>query len=292
MYYVVYGLLYFVSLLPLKALYLLSDLAYLIIYRIMGYRKDVVMNNLKLVFPEKTDSERLVIAKKFYHNFCDNFIETLKLISASPRFLEKHFTGDYSVFDDLYEQGRKCQVLLAHNFNWELASMAVADRVKQKYLAVYMPINNKVFDRIFYKMRTKTGAIFLPATNMKNAMIPHRDDNYILALVADQNPGKPAKSYWFDFFGKPTPFIKGPERGSKAGNIPSIFLKIIKIKRGYYRFEVVMSEYDPASLPDGELTRQYVHYLADFLREHPEMWLWSHRRWKWDWKPEYGEIMK
>lgn len=292
MYYVVYGLLYLFSLLPLPVLYLFSDLAYVLVYYVTNYRRDVVMSNLLLVFPDKSDEERKTIAKKFYRNFCDHFLEMLKLISASEKFIHRHFTGDYFVFDKLHEQGKKCQLLLAHNFNWEIANLAVADKVKQKFLVVYSPIRSKILGRIFFKMRTKTGAILLSSREMKNAIYPYRDDDYLLALVADQTPSNLFKAGWYDFFGRPTPFIKGPERAARTGNIPTLFFKLVKIKRGHYHFEYLLSEEDPHSLPEGELTRRYVQYLKQLLRENPEVWLWTHRRWKHEWKPEYGEVKK
>ena len=249
------------------------------------------MDNLLQAFPEKADQERKKIAKQFYLNFTDNFIEVIKLVSASPAFINKHFTGDYSLPDKLFDEGKKCQFLLAHNFNWELGCLAVAQNIKHLFLVVYMPIGNKAIDKIFMKVRTKTGAELLPATDMRNAIIPYRNKLYGLALVADQNPGYPKSAYWLNFFGKPTPFVKGPESGARRGNTPVVFCKIIKLKRGYYKIFFEMGEEYPATTQQGELTKKYVGYLGDFIKEYPEMWLWSHRRWKWEWKPEYGEII-
>jgi KDO2-lipid IV(A) lauroyltransferase len=291
MFYIIYGILYAISLLPLKVLYLISDFAYLLLYYVIGYRKQVVFSNLKQAFPEKTEKERKTIAKKFYRNFTDNFIEFIKLVSASPAFINRHFYGDYSIFHNLYAEGRRGQVLLAHNFNWELACLAVASKVKQPFLVVYMPIGSETMDKIFMKVRSKTGAIMLPATDMRNAIIPYRNKSYLLILVADQNPGNPSAAVWCNFFGKPTPFVRAPESGARRGNTPVVFCKIIKERRGYYQLFLEMGEETPNKLKEGELTRHYVNYLQSFISEHPEMWLWSHRRWKWNWKEEYGGII-
>jgi KDO2-lipid IV(A) lauroyltransferase len=292
MYYIVYGMLYAVSILPLRALYLLSDFAYFFLYYVFGYRKKVVMGNLLRAFPEKTERERILIAKKFYRNLTDNFMELIKLVSASPDFIDRHFTGDFSLPDKVFEAGKRCQVLLAHNFNWELGCLASPKRMKHLVIVVYMPIGNKVLDKIFMKVRTKTGAVLLPATNMRNAIIPYRHELYSIMLVADQNPGSPKNAHWMDFFGKPTPFIKGPESGARRGNTPVIFCKFIKLKRGHYKMLLEMGEENPSSTNEGEITKKYVEFLSNFMREYPDMWLWSHRRWKWDWKPEYGSILK
>jgi Kdo2-lipid IVA lauroyltransferase/acyltransferase len=291
MYYLVYGLFYTISLLPLRVLYLISDFVYLILYYVVGYRKKVVFSNLKRAFPGKSQMELKTIAKRFYRNFTDNFIEFIKLISASPAFIARHFYGDCTLLDSLHQQGKRAQIQLAHNFNWEGACVAIAPRAKQPFLVVYMPIGNKVIDKIFLKVRSRTGAVLLPATDMQKAIIPYRNLSYLLILVADQNPGNPGKALWYNFFGKPTPFLKAPESGARRGNTPVLFSKFIKEKRGYYRIIFEMGEENPAALKEGELTKKYVQYLHDFVSEHPEMWLWSHRRWKWDWKEQYGPVI-
>jgi len=291
MYYIVYGILYVISLLPLRVLYVISDFAYLILYYVVGYRRKVVFANLKRAFPGKSQEEITTIAKRFYKNFTDNFIEFIKLISASPKFIARHFYGDCALLDSLYAQGKRAQIQLAHNFNWEGACVAIAARATQPFIVVYMPIGNKVVDKIFLKVRSGTGAILLPATDMRNAIIPYRNRPYLLILVADQNPGNPGKALWYNFFGKPTPFLKAPESGARRGNTPVLFCKFIKERRGYYKIIFEMGEENPGVLKEGELTRTYVKYLHKFISEYPEMWLWSHRRWKWDWKEEYGPVI-
>ncbi|MGN6164328.1 MAG: lysophospholipid acyltransferase family protein [Flavisolibacter sp.] len=290
MYYVVYGFLYVLSLLPLRILYLLSDFFYFIVYHVAGYRKEVVMHNLAIAFPEKTATERKTIAKKFYRNFTDFFVETIKLFSASSSFLNKRFVSDYSAFHKIKEQGKRCQVHLGHNFNWELGNLAAVPHIPFRTLGVYMPLSNKTFDRIFRKLRAKGGAHLLPATDMRNAMLPFRSESYALLLVADQSPPSPQSGIWVDFFGKPTAFVRGPENGARSGDLPVIFCYITKIKRGYYKGYFELAEENPAVLPKGELTKKYARFLEEKMREQPENWLWSHRRWKWDWKEEYGEV--
>ncbi len=291
MYYIVYGLFYTISLLPLRVLYLLSDFAYFIIYYIAGYRKKVVFANLKLAFPEKSEEERKRIAKQFYHNFSDSFIETIKLFSADEKFIRKRFYGDFSVLDYLFEKGKRCQLHSSHNFNWEYANLGIPLNLKHQLLTVYMPIENKMFDKIFKKVRRKTGAILLLATDMRKAILPYRNTVYALALVADQNPGKPDSAYWVNFLNKPAPFVRAPESGARRGNIPVVFTYFLKEKRGYYRIYNVLAEENPANTKPGELTLKYVRFLEEMIRKYPEVWLWSHRRWKWDWKEEYGEIL-
>ena len=290
MYYIVYGLLYLVSLLPLRVLFILADGIYVILYHIMGYRKKVVFDNLKMAFPEKTDAERKKIAKKFYHNFIDTFIETLKMVSASDRYILRHVSGNWDVINDVHKTGRSLQIHLGHTFNWEWASLAAGLSMHYTYLGVYMPIGNKIFDRLFRKLRAKSGAILIPATDMRRAMMPWRTKQYVIGLVADQAPASPEKSFWAKFFNQPTPFVTGPEIGARAGNIPVIFATIEKPRRGYYNVIFTLAATDTESLPKGELTLRYVKFLEGVIRKNPDMWLWSHRRWKKPWKEEYQHL--
>ncbi len=284
MYYLVYGILYCLSLLPIQILYLLSDLSYVVIYHIAGYRKDVVRQNLLTAFPEKTAPERKKIEKQFYKNFVDNFIETLKLISGGTRFAAKHFKGDPKLMQELFKQGRSCQFYLGHNFNWELANIAVSAYSSHTKLMVYLPVKNPVIDRIMLKLRSSSGNKLLAATDMRAAMMPYRRHIYLLALIADQAPGSPDKAYWLNFFGRPTPFLRGPETGAAAANLAVLFAWIHKIKRGRYELRYELCTDNAATLPKGELTRRYVQFLEKSIRNQPEMWLWSHRRWKSDWQ--------
>jgi Kdo2-lipid IVA lauroyltransferase/acyltransferase len=290
MYYVLYGFLYAVSLLPLKVLYLLSDFAYVIVYYVFSYRKEVVMQNLTIAFPQKTNDDKIIIAKQFYKNFCDTFIETIKFISASPAFFRKHFIADFSLMHDVYALGRPIQIHAGHNFNWELVNLAVPPYLPGQLVGVYLPLNNKIFERLFRHIRSRFGTKLVAATRMREEMLPYRHNQYILGLVADQAPPGPDKSYWVYFFGKPTAFLKGPEKGARKNNTPVLFAHFTKTKRGYYEGHLELGSTEPSLLNEGQLTKKYAEYLERVMTKNPEMWLWSHRRWKHAWKEEYGII--
>jgi len=260
MYYLFYGFLYVVSLLPMRVLYLLSDAIYGIVYYGFGYRKQVVMDNLRQAFPEKTEAERVGIAKKFYHNFIDSFVEVVKLVSASESWLHERFTVDTRALDEVYATGKACQMHLGHTFNWEWGQIVLTALTKFKILVVYMPISNKGFERLFYRLRTRSGNVFLPAPQMREAMVPYLPTQYLLGLVADQCPGNMQTSYWIDFLGRPTPFAAGPEKGARNGQMPVIFASIEKPRRGHYHATMQLACMDAAALPEGELTRDYVRY--------------------------------
>lgn len=292
MYYVVYGFLWLISLLPLKVLYVLSDGFYGLAFYVLKYRRKVVMDNLLLAFPEKTEKEREIIAKKFYHNLIDMFIETIKMLSVSEKVLEKRFTANWDLVNNLYPTGKSVQFHVGHNFNWEWGNMVLTKKTVYKLLAVYMPFTSKIIERLFYKLRTRNGAIFLRATRMKEDFIEHSNTQYVLGLVADQNPGHPGNAWWFNFFGKPAPFVKGPAKGAVTNNTAVVFAFVHKPRRGYYEARFSLATENAGSLTEMELTQKFVSYLEEVIRQYPEMWLWSHRRWKWDWKPEYGDIIK
>ena len=289
-YRIVYGLLYVISLLPLRVLFIISDGIYFLIYHVFGYRKNVVRQNLQIAFPEKTTEQRKKIEKQFYKNFIDNFIETLKLLSGGSKFANKHFEADCSLMEQEFDKGKKLQIYLGHNFNWELANIAVTAKTSYQILSVYLPVKSSVFEKLMLRIRSVSGNVLIPATDMKSAMLPYRTTQYLLALIADQVPGDVSKAFWLNFFGKPTPFMRGPERGATAGNYSVMFCQIYKVKRGYYKLACELCTSDVSDLPKGELTRRYVRFLERVITEHPEMWLWSHRRWKREWKPEYSDL--
>ena len=291
MYHIVYGLLWLVSILPLRVLYLIGDFFYLLIFYVFRYRRDIVYQNLAIAFPEKSEKERHSIARKFYHNLIDTFIETIKMISVSKKWLEKRVKGNWEVINDLYSTGRSVQVHMGHNFNWEWANAVAANKMVYKFLGVYMPISNQIFDRLFRNLRSRYGTILLRATHMSEDILPYRTDQYLLGLVADQNPGRPAVAWWFKFFGKPAPFVKGPAKAAVINDAIVVYAFIHKSRRGYYEIVFSLAEMDAKNRKEEDLTEEFVTYLEGVIRQYPDMWLWSHRRWKWEYKEEYGKIL-
>lgn len=292
MYYVVYGLLWLVSLLPLRVLYLLSDAIYGLIFYVLKYRRGVVLSNLQIAFPEKSDQERWLIAKQFYHNLIDTFIETIKLLSVSQAFIRRHFTANWEVVNDLKQTGRKVQLHMGHNFNWEWGNAVVSLESHFPFIGAYMPVKNKAIDRLFYNLRTRWGTLLVSATGMRKDMLPYRHTQYLLGLVADQNPGHPGSGLWFNFFGRPTPFLSKPAKNAIINECAVVFAYIHKKKRGYYDMVFTLVEENAMNTTDVALTRKFVNYLEYVIRQYPGMWLWSHRRWKHQWKAEYGTVIE
>ena len=277
----------------MPVLYMFSDLIHFLIYRVVGYRMDVVMQNLEIAFPEKSVPERKAIARKFYRNLIDTFVEMIKMISASDSFLQKRFSGNWELLNECYRTGRAAHVHMGHTFNWEWGNYIASTKLLYKFIGVYMPIKNKAMDRLFLKIRSRGGTILIPATPTKDfisSFHPHRTSQYLIGLAADQSPGDPSRAYWLNFFGKPTAFVTGPEKGARARNLPVFFCYITKPKRGHYHIVFTLAEENPMHLKDGELTVRFARYLEEVIRRLPDMWLWSHRRWKREWKEEYREL--
>jgi len=290
MYYIVYPLLYLVSLLPFIILYGISDFFAFLLYHVIKYRRDVVMSNLAIAFPEKTTEEKIKIAKKFYQYFTDTMIESLKFISISKRQLLKRSTGSFEIINDLIDKGYSINLMAGHQFNWEYANLLYAINLKIPFVGVYMPIKNKSFNKIFYDFRSRYGTVLISAHDFKNKMHDVFKKQYMLALAADQNPGSATLGYWLNFFGRPVPFVTGPEKGAVKNNAAVVYVGFKKIKRGHYKFETTLLTEQSAHTKTGELTNLYRDILEKTIKEDPANYLWSHRRFKFEWKEEYKNL--
>lgn len=244
------------------------------------------MNNLLIAFPEKTEEERKHIAKEFYKKFTDNFLEVLKLISISKEEFNKRFTGNFEVINDLYDSGVNVQLHSGHFFNWEYANLGFSANLRYPFVVVYMPVDNKVFNRLFLALRQKFGSLMVAATDFRKDFSPYSKQRYVLALVGDQNPGHPDNAYWATFFNKLTPIVKGPEKGARINKTAVVMCNFYPVKRGYYRTELILVTTDPRSLPDGEITKRMLAFIEEAIRKNPSCYLWSHKRWKWQFDEE------
>ncbi|MDZ4794580.1 MAG: lipid A biosynthesis acyltransferase [Bacteroidota bacterium] len=293
MYQVVHGFLWFVSLLPLRVLYFFGDCIYGLVFYFFKYRRDVVLKNLLIAFPEKTEKERRQIAKQFYHNFIDTFIESIKFISISKKQIQKRSTSNFEIINQLIAKGYNVHLMAGHQFNWEFGNAQAAMTLTAPFVGIYMPIANKSLDRIFYNFRKRYGTILISATEYKkNANHPAFSSQYTFGLAADQNPGDPAFAYWMNFFGKPVPFVTGPSKGAVKNNTGVVMVGFHKIKRGYYHFTAELLAENGSSFSPEQLTVLYKNALEKVIKSDPSNYLWSHRRWKYEWKPEYGPLIE
>ncbi len=285
MYFIIYPLLYLISLLPWSVIYVIGDGIYGLVFYVLGYRKEVVMKNLLIAFPDKTEKERLRIAKDFYHNLIDTFIETIKFLSISDKEFNKRYSSNIEVVNNFDNQGRNIQLLAGHFFNWEYVNFGVSRDGRLPFVAVYMPVSNKAFDKIIYNLRSRFGTVLIPAVDFRTKFKEYVKDCYSIGLAADQNPGSADNAHWLEFFGRLTPFVTGPEKGAKLDNMPVFFGHFYKIKRGYYHLQFELLTDTPRDFENGKLTQLYAARVEKAVRLKPANYLWSHRRWKWEFDP-------
>jgi KDO2-lipid IV(A) lauroyltransferase len=258
----------------------LSDFAFFILCYVTGYRKAVVLDNLTQAFPEKTSEEINGIMRRFYRSFCDQWIETVKLMSMSETALNRRMTGNWDVFEQLNLEGRNAYAMLGHMYNWEWASLLTQYRAPQQFAGIYLPVSNKAFDRLMLKIRSRSGALLVSMKSMKTGLQQLQHKRHIVGMIADQNPSQPDVALWLPFLHREAPFFKGPEAMARRAKGAVVFVGMKKMRRGHYAIHL-QKMWDDASLTaPGEITQAYVTFLEQQLREQPENWLWSHRRWK------------
>lgn len=281
-YYIFYGISWLVTLLPLQVLYIFSDFLYLILYYFPSYRRKVVYENLKNSFPDKSDKELHSIEKKFYKHLADLFIETFKLNNISEAQLRKRFTvTNLEITEKLFEQKRDIIAVLGHYNNWEwLAALPLY--TKYKAVSIYKPLQNKFFDRYINSLRSKNGMVLTPMSNIIREIINDRKNNIntLSAFISDQAPITSEIKYWTTFLNQDTPVYLGTEKVAIRYDMAIVFFHIQKIKRGYYNLNIELLFEHTAGLPEHYITDTHVKRLEEVIREKPEFWIWSHRRWK------------
>ncbi len=238
------------------------------------------MNNLSITFPEKTEKQKLNIAKGFYHQFIDTFIETIKLISISKKEFLSRLEFDGSLLAELSSKQQSIQLHSGHFFNYEFMNLGAALYLKNNWVGIYASMSNKAIDKIIFDMRKRFGTILISNNEFRSRFHQYSNKPYSLGLAADQNPHNPYNAYWADFFGKKTAFVKGPEKGSKSKNTAVVMVYINRVKRGYYRLETTLLTTTPNATPEGFITKSLVNFIEEKIKQNPSNYLWSHKRWK------------
>lgn len=282
LYYLVIPFIYLISVLPFPVLYLLSDFVYFILYYLTGYRKKVVLQNLRNSFPNKTDAEINRLCKDFFHYLCDLMLETIKTLTITPESMLKHCRFNpaaLTLFNKLAEEQKSIILVMGHWGNWEWSGHPCSLLLKQQLYVLYHPIANKYFDRLMYHIRTRTGTKLIPMKAAYKEMLNHRNELTATAFIADQTP-QPNSAYWTTFLNQDTPVFKGTEVIAKKLNYPVVYASIKKVKRGYYEMFAEVLVANPATTADGEISELHTRRLEQDILAQPATWLWSHRRWK------------
>jgi len=271
-----------ISRLPLSILYLLSDILYLVARFGIKYRKDVIEENLKFAFPEKSDAECKSIRNKFYRNFTDSFAETIKLLTISEKEFEKRFQMiNTDLLDEAVSSGTSALLVSGHLFNWEMGVIGINHTIQAPVETVYLKVNNPFFDNLINTIRTHFGGIVTEKKAFRRTMLTLAKSPRVVLLGSDQRPPSSEKRYKRDFLNRPAVFFEGAEFLSKKMNLHVIYGKMTKIKRGHYRYEMIKLAEPPFDEHlEHSITDKFCEMLEDNIRLQPDLYLWSHKRWK------------
>ena len=277
-----YPLIWIISKFPFWLLYGVSDVLYLLVYRIFGYRKKVVHDNLKLVFPEKDQAEIKRITNKFYHHLCDMIVESIKSLSITEKELKTRYTfTNVDLIKDLEKENKSIALMIGHYGSWEWIFI-LQSYINHKGYAIYKPLANKYFDRLVKRIRAKYDS-YLISTKEAFKIINEANKKGQLTIngfAADQSPKLNKKRYRSEFMGINVPMFTGAETMSKQLDLTVLFLDVQRVKRGFYQATFSYITKHPKEYKDYEITDKYFSILENQIRKAPEFYLWTHKRWK------------
>ncbi len=287
-FYILYGLIWLFTRLPISILYFLTDMVYLLIYYVFPYRKKLVLKNLRNSFPEWDEKQVKKTAKRFYRFFCDFFMESTIFIFMSEKETMNRFRyKNPELINDLYVRGKSIILVFGHYGNWEWC-VNLPKYIHHKALGVYKPLHNKYFDRMFVTSRQRYGLEVIPIDKIVRTLTEyHKSESLNISFfAADQRPLMKHIQYWTTLLNQDTPFVLGPEKLAKKLDLAVVYFKINRIRRGYYESEFTLITDDPGSTKEFEITEKFLQHLENQIREEPAYWLWTHNRWKHN-KDEY-----
>jgi KDO2-lipid IV(A) lauroyltransferase len=268
------------SLLPYPLLYLLSDIIFLIMYRVIGYRKEVVFTNLKNSFPNKSKQELKKIMSDFYRHLCDIIMESVKGFTISEKQLRKRLIIKNPEFSNYFADKRQSIIFVGgHYNNWEICAQAFAMYSNHKCIGIYKPLSNAFINDKIYTSRSKYGMHLISMKQTKKSF-EDGDEPKAIVFGSDQNPANPKRAHWVQFLNQDTGVLFGVERYAKEYDWPVVFVSISKAKRGYYEVEYSLVTDNPNEEPHGKITEDFTKRLEQDIINQPQYWLWSHKRWK------------
>lgn len=285
-YHMIFGVSYLISLLPLRFLYVISDLLFIPVYYWVRYRRTVVKDNLSKSFPEKTPNEIRSIEKKFYHYLCDYFVETVKLTSISPKEMKKRmvFHGIEQVEAACRKDGNRFAfVFLGHYGNWEwIASLPYWINEEILCAQIYHPLYNKAMDRFFLRLRNHFGGECIPMKSTLRRIINLKREKRptVIGFISDQLPKWESMHFFVPFLHRDTAVFTGAEQIGKQVKAEYFFADIKRPRRGYYECTFKPMEAPREPVTDYDMTALFMQMLETMIHENPQYWLWTHKRWK------------
>jgi len=281
-YIIIYPILWVISILPFRLIYMLSDILSFLLYRIIGYRKKTVKSNLRLVFPEKSEKQINLITKNFYKHLCDLFLEMIKTLTISKKQLSKRFiVKNIEALKHLEDHNTSVILMYGHYASYEWSSV-LQTYINLAGLGIYKKIANKYFDNLVRRIRSKykTELIDSKKALIRIAHLNETNDHRMIGFLSDQSPKIKPNNVWLNFMNINVPCFVGAEITAKKFNYPVGFLKIDKVKRGYYEAEIIILSEKPLEEPNFKITEKFNQILESQIKTKPEFYLWTHKRWK------------
>jgi len=279
---IIYPLLWCISVLPFRLLYLFSDFVYLIIYYIIGYRKTIVRENLALALPHLSKEERLIIEKNSFRHLCDIFLEMIKTMTISDKEIRKRFVfKNLEVYTSLEKKQKSIAIMMAHYASYEWA-VSLNSYVNYEGFGIYKKINNPYFDKLVRKIRLKFKAKLITTKETIPTIIENNKVNKLCTygFASDQTPRLQSTSHWQSFMGLEVPVHTGAEMLAKKYSMNVIFLRNKRVSRGHYEGSFEILSEDAKQVPNYEITDQFIKLVEQQILEAPEFYLWTHKRWK------------
>ncbi|NEU07118.1 lysophospholipid acyltransferase family protein [Flavihumibacter sp. R14] len=274
-------LLNLVSHLPFWLLYLLADLLFFILFYLIKYRRKVTQTNLRNAFPEKADDERSKIEKQYYRFLADMILESVKMSTISEAEVRKRCQlVNPDEVQQHYDKGRSVLLASGHYANWEWANLALALGFKEKLLVIFKPLTNKSFEENLNRLRSRFGATMVSMKQTLRKIVELKNERYMFGFASDQTPTRHESQYFTRFLNQDTAVFLGLEKISKTTGQPVVFLHIDRLKRGFYEYTFTTLVEDPSTSLEYEITNLHTQKLEQIIRQKPELWLWSHKRWK------------
>lgn len=270
------------SRLPFWVIYCISDILYFFTYYIIGYRKKVVFDNLRLVFPEKSEKEITKIAKDSYLHFGDILMETIKAFSMSDReFAKRYRFLNLDIFEAQFKKNKSVAMIGSHYGNWEWF-IHVAQYTSHTIYGTYNTIMNPYFDELIRKSRERFGGVLVPTNETIPTIIQNTENQKlsIYGLLSDQSPMVQKAIYWNKFMGVKVPIHTGAEVLAKKYNLAVVYFSVEQIKRGYYEITLKTLADDPSTFKNYEITDQFLKLVEEQIKRKPSLYFWTHRRWK------------
>jgi len=279
---ILYPIIWFVSILPFRILYFISDMVYILVYYVIGYRKKTVRENIAMALPGLSEKERLSIEKKSYRHLCDMFLEMVKTMSITEKQIKKRFTfTNLELYLAMEKKGKSIALMCAHYASYEWV-ISMNKHIDFQGFAIYKKINNKYFDKLVRDIRSRFNATLITTKQTIPVLESNVKKNYlgVYGFASDQSPQVSKAYHWTKFMGIEVPVHTGAEMLAKRFDMNIIFLRVKKVKRGYYEATFELMAENPKMIPNYQISDDFLRRVEVQIHEAPEYYLWTHKRWK------------